>query len=357
MPNLQRDRMRGPPRPYHHAASLLLLLFALLLVAPLARAQQILPSWNDGHARQSIINFVTRVTTEGGDEFVPVPERIAVFDNDGTLWTEQPYYFQLAFALDRVKTLAPSHPEWRNTEPFKSVLNGNLAEIAKSGEKGAVELVMQTHAGMTTNDFEKIVTNWFATARHPRFKRPYDQITFLPMRELLDYLRANGFKTYIVSGGGVEFMRPMTEKAYGIPPEQVVGSSIETKYQLKGDTPVLLRQAQIAFIDDGPGKPVGINNHIGHRPIFAAGNSDGDFEMLRWVTAGKEPRFAMIVHHTDGVREYAYDRNSQFGRLDKALDQAANQGWVVVDMKNDWNRIFAFEEERAGQNAPASSTP
>lgn len=356
MSNTQTNRVHGNkagassatvPDPIDRlrAGFVILLAFLTLLIAPVfVRAEDALPSWNDGPSKRAIVDFVEKVTTKGDDNYVPVEERIAVFDNDGTLWAEQPSYFQLAFALDRIKAMAPDHPEWKDTQPFKSVLEGDLAGVINAGEKGAVELVMATHAGMTTDEFEQLVSDWFATAKHPRFHRPYNEITYLPMRELLDYLRANGFKTYIVSGGGIEFMRPMTEKAYGIPREQVVGSSIATKYQLRGDTPVLEREAKIAFIDDGPGKPVGINTSIGRRPIFAAGNSDGDFEMLRWVTAGEQPRFGMIVHHTDGVREYAYDRKSHFGKLDKALDAAPDQGWIVVDMKNDWNRIFSFEQ-------------
>lgn len=322
-------------------------LFAAILIAAvptLALSQDALPSWREGRAKAAIVAFVQKVTT-AGTSFVPVADRIAVFDNDGTLWSEQPYYFQLGFMIDRVKVLAPEHPEWKEKEPFKSILEGNLAGLASAGEKGIVELGMATHAGMTTDEFSKIVTDWFATARHPKFKRPYNEITFLPMRELLDYLRDNGFKTYIVSGGGVEFMRPMTQKMYGIPPEQVIGSSIETKYLLEGDTPVLTREPKIDFIDDGAGKPVGINKFIGHRPIFVAGNSDGDYEMLRWATAGDGPRFGMIVHHTDADREYAYDRDSHFGKLDKALTEAGTRNWLLVDMKADWGRIYSFEDQ------------
>lgn len=313
------------------------------LVAADAPADE-LQSWNDGDAKSSIIDFVTRVTSEGGPDFVAEEDRIAVFDNDGTLWSEQPAYFQALFAADRVKALAPEHPEWKDKEPFASLLKGDMAGVAASGEKGIVDLVMATHAGMTTDAFTKTVKDWFATAKHPRFDRPYNEITFLPMRELLDYLRANGFKTYIVSGGGIEFMRPMTEQMYGIPPEQVVGSSIVTKYALEGDTPVLTREAKIDFIDDGPGKPVGINTFIGRRPIFAAGNSDGDYEMLRWVTAGPGARFGLIVHHTDGDREWAYDRQSHVGKLDKAMTEAEQRGWLLVDMKADWRKVYAFEK-------------
>jgi hypothetical protein len=321
-------------------------LASLLLSAALALAADALPSWSEGPAKQAIVDFVHSVTEEGGGRFVPVEDRIAVFDNDGTLWTEHPIYFQFAFMLDRVKALAPQHPEWKEKEPFKSILEGNMAGIAKSGEKGIMDLGMETHAGMSSEEFTKIVDDWFAGAKHPRFGRPYNEITFLPMRELLDYLRANGFKTYIVSGGGIEFMRPMTEKMYGIPPEQVIGSYIVTKYALKDGKPVLQRERAVGFVDDGPGKPVGINTFIGRRPIFVAGNSDGDYEMLRWATAGDGPRLGVIVHHTDDKREYAYDRKTDIGRLDKALTEAPERGWVLIDMKADWKRIFAFEADK-----------
>ncbi len=325
------------------AARTCLLTVTLLAAPPVALAQEPLASWNDTPARQRIIDFVKATTTEGSDGFVAPDDRIAVFDNDGTLWTEQPFYIQLGFMLDRVKTLAPEHPEWKTKEPFASILNGDVKGIARGGEMGMVELGMATHAGMTTDEFEKIVTDWFATAKHPKSGRPYTEMTFVPMRELLDYLRANGFTTYIVSGGGVEFMRPVTEKLYGIPPQQVVGSTIATQYAIVDDVPVLKRLPKIDFIDDGPGKPTGINKFIGRKPIFVAGNSDGDYEMLRWVTA-KTPGFALIVHHTDGAREYAYDRQSAFGKLDKALDEAERRNWLVVDMKNDWKKVFAFDQ-------------
>ena len=252
-------------------------------------------------------------------------------------------YVQLAFALDRVKAMAPLHPEWKDTQPFKAVLEGDMKTLAASGEHGMAELVMATHAGMTTEEFQKIVTDWLATARHPRFKRPYTELSYQPMIELLAYLRANGFKTFIVSGGGVEFMRPWTERVYGVPPEQVVGSSIKTKFQMRDGRPELFRLPEVNFIDDGPGKPVGINEFIGRRPILAFGNSDGDLEMLQWTTMSGGARLGLLVHHTDAVREYAYDRDTSFGRLEKALDAAATNHWVVVDMKNDWKRIFAFE--------------
>ena len=326
------------------AVAMLMGLLVLPVASPADPPPSALPSWNDGEAKAAIVDFVERVTYVAGPDYVAVPDRIAVFDNDGTLCSEQPSSIQLAFVRDRVKLLAPQHPEWKEKEPFASLLKDNLAGVAASGEKGIAELVMATHAGMTTETFRKIVRDWFATARQPRFDRPYTEITYLPMRELLDYLRANDFKTYIVSGGGIEFMRPMTEDMYGIPPEQVIGSSIATKYELEGDTPVLMREPRIDFIDDGPGKPVGINTFIGRRPIFVAGNSDGDYEMMRWITAASGPHFGMIVHHTDGEREWAYDRRSDVGRLDKALTEAPQRGWLLVDMKADWRRIFDFAE-------------
>jgi haloacid dehalogenase-like hydrolase len=302
-----------------------------------------LPSWDDGATKQAILNFVAAVTQEGSPNFVPPAERIATFDNDGTLWVEHPMYIQLAFALDRVKALAPLHPEWKNTQPFKAALEGDMKTLAEAGEHGMAELVMATHAGMTTEEFQKIVIDWFATARHPRFKRPYTELSYQPMIELLAYLRANGFKTFIVSGGGIEFMRPWTERVYGVPPEQVVGSSIKTQFQMRDGRPELFRLPELNFIDDKAGKPVGINEFIGRRPIAAFGNSDGDIEMLQWTTMSGGVRLGLIVHHTDAEREYAYDRDTPFGRLDKGLDAAAMNKWVVVDMKNDWKRIFAFE--------------
>jgi len=302
-----------------------------------------LASWRDGEARRAITDFVARVSREGSPEFVAAPARIAVFDNDGTLWAEQPMYFQAFFIFDRVKALAPKHPEWKTREPFASVLRGDVKAALKGGEHALMEMAMATHAGMTTVEFEQIVTDWIATARHPKTGRPFTEMVYQPMLELLAYLRANGFKTFIVSGGGIEFMRPWTERVYGVPPEQVIGSSIKTKFELRDGQPVLMRLPQMDFIDDKAGKPVGINAHIGRRPIAAFGNSDGDFQMLQWTTAGKGARLGVLVHHTDAEREYAYDRNSSVGRLDKALDMAGPQGWTVVDMKNDWKRVFAFE--------------
>ena len=302
-----------------------------------------LPSWNDTPTKQAIVEFVGRVTKAGPD-FVAPAERIATFDNDGTLWVEQPMYVQMAFALDRVKALAPLHPEWKYTEPFQSVLEGDMKTLIESGERGLVEMIMVTHAGMTTDEFSKIVTDWLAAARHPRFKRSYTELVYQPMLELLSYLRANGFKTFIVSGGGIEFMRPWTEKVYGIPPEQVIGSSIKTKFQMRDGSPTLFRLPDINFIDDKTGKPVGINESIGRHPIAAFGNSDGDLEMLQWTTISGGVRLGAIVHHTDAEREYAYDKKSHFGRLDVALDAAAVNRWTVIDMKKDWKVIFPFEK-------------
>jgi hypothetical protein len=305
-----------------------------------AAADNPLPSWNDGPAKQTIIVFVQRVATPGSPDFVPEPERVATFDNDGTLWIEQPMYVQLAFALDRVKALAPQHPDWKEKPPFSAILKGDLKAFAASGEKGLLQMLAATHAGMTSDEFTQIVSDWMATAQHPRFKRPYTECVYAPMVELLQYLRANGFKTFIVSGGGVEFMRPWTERVYGIPPEQVVGSSIKTKYEMRSGAPVLMRLPEIEFIDDQTGKPVGINRFIGRRPILAFGNSDGDLQMLEWTTGTTGPRLALLLHHDDADREYAYDRQSHFGRLDKALDEAAVRKWTVVSMKNDFATVF-----------------
>jgi hypothetical protein len=302
-----------------------------------------LPSWNDGATKQAILDFVAAVTREGSPDFVPPAERIATFDNDGTLWVEHPMYTQLVFGLDRVKAVAPQHPEWKDTQPFKAALEGDMKALAEAGEHGLLELIMATHSGMTANEFQTIVLDWIATARHPRFQRPYTELAYLPMIELLGLLRANAFKTFIVSGGGIEFMRPWTERVYGVPPEQVVGSSIKTKFQMRDGRPELFRLAELNFIDDKDGKPVGINEFIGRRPIAAFGNSDGDLEMLQWTTIAGGRRFGLIVHHTDAEREYAYDRDTSFGRLDKALDAAAMNKWTVVDMKNDWKRIFLFQ--------------
>jgi phosphoglycolate phosphatase-like HAD superfamily hydrolase len=303
-----------------------------------------LPSWNDGAAKSSITEFVARVTAQGGPDFVPPDQRIAVFDNDGTLWIEQPMYVQLAFVFDRVKVQAPQNPDWKNKQPFQAALDGDMNALAASGEKGLVELIAATHAYMTVEEFAKIVSDWLATARHPRFNKPYTELVYQPMLEVLSYLRANGFKTFIASGGGIEFMRPWVEKIYGIPPEQVVGSSIKTKFEMRDSQPRLFRLPQVNFVDDKAGKPVGINEHIGRRPIAAFGNSDGDLEMLQWTTlSGSGARLGVIVHHTDAEREYAYDRKSHVGKLDLALDGATVNKWALADMKKDWKRVFAFQ--------------
>ena len=326
-----------------------LALAILVPLAAMAQAVDPLPSWNDGVAKTSILSFVARVTGQASPDYVAPDERIATFDNDGTLWAEQPIYFQVVFAIDRLKALAPRHPEWKETQPFKAVLEGDIPSLAAMGEKGLLEIIAATHAGMTVEDFHKIVADWIATARHPRFNRHYVELVYQPMLELLAYLRANDFKTFIVSGGGIEFMRPWTELVYGVPPEQVVGSSGVTRFEMGADgKPVLRKEAKVEFVDDGPGKPVGINRFIGRRPIFAFGNSDGDKEMLEWTAAGSGARFMGLVHHTDAVREWAYDRESHVGRLDKALDEANARGWTVVDMKRDWAKVFPFDAVTTG---------
>jgi hypothetical protein len=326
-------------------------LLAITLVGlTTAYAQNSLPSWNDGPAKKAITEFVAKVTKEGSSDFVPPEERIATFDNDGTLWCEQPLYFQLLFALDRVKALAPQHPEWKTKEPFASLLKGDVKGALAGGEHAMLEIIIVTHAGMTTAEFETIVADWIATAKHPKFKRPYTECVYQPMVELLAYLRANGFKTFIVSGGGIEFMRPWTEKVYGIPPEQVVGSSIKTKYEMRDGKPVLMRLPEMNFIDDNTGKPVGINSYIGRRPIAAFGNSDGDQQMLEWTQAGDGARLCMLVLHDDAKREYAYGPaqglpDTKVGTFPQALyDKAKKQGWTVISMKDDWKTIFAFEK-------------
>ena len=302
-----------------------------------------LPSWNEGKTKSAIVDFVNDVTNPQSANFIEVPDRIAVFDNDGNLWSEQPAYFQLFFAIDRVKQLAPEHPEWKTQEPFKSLLENNMEEFAKSGEHGIIDVVMATHAGLTTDEFENIVKNWLATAKHPRFKRPFTDLVYQPMLELLDYLRANDFKTFIVSGGGIEFMRPWVEEVYGIPKDQVVGSSIKTKFVVKNGNPVIERLPEIDFIDDKEGKPVGINKFIGRKPVFASGNSDGDLAMMQYTASGEGKRFMIYLHHTDANREWSYDRESHIGKLDKGLDEAAEKGWTVTDMKNDWKVVYPFE--------------
>jgi phosphoserine phosphatase len=316
-------------------------LVAILVVSAASAAEpDPLPSWNDGPTKQAIVDFVTKVTEPESGDYVPIKDRVATFDNDGTLWLEQPAYVQLAFALDRIKELAPEHPEWKDKQPFKAVLEGDMKTVAASGEKGILELVMASHAGMPPAEFQQIVGDWLATAKDERFERGYTELVYQPMLELLAYLRAKGFTTYIVSGGGIEFVRNFSEVVYGIPPAQVVGSSIKTKYEVVDGEPRLVRLAEVNFIDDKDGKPIGINQHIGRRPIAAFGNSDGDYQMLEWTTAGEGPRLGVIVHHTDAEREYAYDRESSVGRLDKALTDAPEKGWIVVDMKTDWKEIF-----------------
>ena len=316
--------------------------FAGSLIAPSSTvyAADHLSSWNEGSAKKSIVSFVERVTKEGGADFVPVAERIATFDNDGCLWAEQPIYFQLAFALDRVKALAPQHPEWKDKEPFASLLKGDVRGALAGGEPAILEIVMASHSGMTSEEFERRAREWLATARHPKTGKLYREMTYQPMLELLHYLRRNGFKTFIVSGGGAEFVRAYSEQAYGIPPEQVVGSTGKLKYEIRDGKPVLIKLPEVGFIDDKSGKPVGIQEHIGRRPIAAFGNSDGDLQMLQWTCDAPGPRFCLYVHHTDALREWAYDRTSSVGKLDKGLDEARAKGWTVVDMAADWNRIF-----------------
>jgi len=299
-----------------------------------------LPSWNDGPRKRAILEFVSRVTKLDGPDYVSPPERIATFDHDGTLWCEQPLYTQVFFMLDRAKEMARDHPEWKTQQPFKAILEDDRAKLSQLTEKDLVAVVVATHANLTSVEFEKIATHWLDTARHPRFKRPYTSLVYQPMLELLAYLRANEFKTFIVSGGGIDFMRPITQKLYGIPMEQVVGSSVKTRFELRDNQPALIRLPEVNFIDDRAGKPVGIGQQIGRRPIAAFGNSDGDLEMLQWTTIAEGPRLGMIVHHTDAVREYAYDRNSAVGQLNVAWDQAKERGWHLIDMKGDWKVVF-----------------
>jgi len=323
---------------YRARGALLALLIALAgcQTARSASEPEALPSWNNGPSKQAIVAFVDRVTQEGGPDYVPPEQRIATFDNDGTLWSEQPWYFQLQFAMDRVRALAADHPEWKDQQPFKGVLEDDVMSVLQSGEAGLMQLIAATHGDVTAEMFTRAVADWQATAKHPRFDRAYTELVYQPMLELLDYLRDNGFKTYIVSGGGIEFMRPFTMRAYGIPPEQVIGSNMKVVYE---DTH-LTQLAELEFINDKAGKPVGIHKHIGRRPILAAGNSDGDFEMLEWTTNGKGPRLGLIVHHTDSEREWAYDRKSHIGKLDRGLDEAKKRGWIVIDMKGEWKRVF-----------------
>ncbi len=319
---------------------LLALLLAIVFTQlALAQSTDPLPSWNDTGTKKALLAFVLRTTTPGAD-FVAPEQRIVTFDNDGTLWVEQPLYTQLVFALDRVKALAPKHPEWKTQQPFKAILEGNTKAFLATGQAGLLKVIAASHAGMTNEQFEKIVSDWIATAHHPRFKRLYTECVYQPMLELMSYLRDNGFRIYIVSGGGVEFMRPWAPKVYGVPPERVIGSAAKTRYQITGGNPELMRLPEILFVDDGPGKPEAINLFIGRRPIAAIGNSDGDQQMLEWTAASPGKPLLMLIHHTDADREYAYDRQSKVGKLDKALDEANTKGWIVVDMKRDWKVIF-----------------
>lgn len=317
-----------------------LLILIMSLSVGMVQAAEPLASWHDGKTKNSIINFVQAVTTEGSKGFVAASDRIAVFDNDGTLWAEQPYYVQLEFTLDRVKQLAASHPEWRDQQPFKGVLEGDIKSVLAGGEKALLELVMATHAGMDTETFSKQVSAWIETAKHPKTNLKYTGMVYQPMLELIEYLRENDFKVFIVSGGGADFMRPWTEEVYGIPAERVIGSRIKTKFELIDGKPVIERVPELDFIDDKTGKPVGIHQHIGRRPIAAFGNSDGDLQMLQWTCSGMEGRLCLIVHHTDAEREWAYDRESHIGHLDKALDEAIENNWTRVDMKKDWQVIY-----------------
>lgn len=315
-------------------------LFLLLVAAGATAQSDPLPSWNDSASKRAIVDFVGSVTKEGSPGYIPPKERIATFDNDGTLWSEQPAYFQLFYLIDQVKTMAPEHPEWKTREPFASVLKGDMKSVAASGEKGLLEMLAATHSGMTSEQFADNVRQWLATAKHPKTGKPFKQMVYQPMLELLNYLRANSFKTFIVSGGGVDFMRVFAEQTYGIPPEQTIGSSLKAKYEMRDGKPAIVKLPDINLIDDKDGKPVGIYQYIGRRPAFAAGNSDGDYQMLEWTTSGDGKRFGLIVHHTDDKREWAYDRDSTFGKLDKALKDASKHGWLIVDMKNDWKVIY-----------------
>ncbi len=321
-----------------------MVLFLAIVLPSVVAAQDPLPSWREGISKTAVTEFVVRVTTSGSPDFVPEPERIAVFDNDGTLWVEQPLYAPVAFLLYRVKALAPSHPEWKEKEPFKTILENDTKTLAPVLRRYWVELLVATQTGMTTEQFNDIVKDWIAAARHPRFDRPYTDLAYQPMLEVLKYLREKGFKTYIVSGGGLEFMRPWTEKLYGIPPEQVIGTSVKTKFEMRDGKWSIFRLPEIDFINDRGGKPVSIQKFIGKRPLIAFGNSDGDMQMLQWTTSGPGRRLGLIIHHTDPEREYAYDRESDVGRLDKALDKAEHWNWIVVDMRNDWSRIFTFDK-------------
>ena len=321
---------------------LMLTTLAAALAPAAARAQggDPLPSWNDGPSRSRIVAFVQSVTSQASPDFVPPADRIAVFDNDGTLWSEQPMYFQLAFIIDRVKAMSAAHPEWKDRQPFKGVLEGNMEAVMATGEKGLLEMAMATHARMSSDEFAVIARDWLATARHPKTRRPYTAMVFQPMLELLTYLRSNGFKTWIVSGGGVEFLRVFAEQVYGVPPEQVIGSTIKTRYEQRNGRPAIVRLPEVDFIDDKAGKPVAINKFIGKRPIAAFGNSDGDFEMLEWVTSAPGARLGLLVHHDDGEREWAYDRKSHIGKLDRGLDEGPRRGWTITSMKKEGKSIY-----------------
>lgn len=304
-----------------------------------------LPSWNDTEHKKAIIGFVEKVTTEGSPDFVPITERIATFDNDGTLWSEQPMYFQFYFIFDRIKLMALQHPEWKNKQPFKAVLENDIKTVLESGQEAINNLVMTVSADYTSEENAQIIKNWIDTAKHPITGRLFTDMVFQPMLELLAYLRINGFKTYIVTGSTIDFMRPWTEKVYGIPPEQVIGTSIKMKYQMLNGKPVILQIPEMNLVDDNDGKPVGIYQYIGRRPIASFGNSDGDLQMMQWTTGGSGLRFALFVHHTDEEREYAYDRKSPYGHFEIALDEANRKGWTVVDMKNDWKIIYPYDKK------------
>lgn len=319
-------------------------ILALLLLTNTAFADP-LPSWNDTAPKKAIITFVEEVTNPGSPGFVPVDERIATFDNDGTLWSEQPVYFQFFFILDRIKAQAPKHPDWISTEPFASLIKGDIKGAMAQGNQAQMEMMMATHSEMTTDEFKKVVADWISTARHPQTKLLFTEMVYQPMLELLAYLRANGFKTYIVSGGECDFMRPWTEKVYGVPPEQVIGSSVKTKYEFQNGIPVIVCVPELNFLDDNDGKAIGINQYIGRRPIASFGNSDGDLQMMQWTSAGKGPRLCLYIHHTDAKREWAYDRKSPIGCLDKGLDEALAKGWIVMSMKDDWRIIYPGNEK------------
>jgi hypothetical protein len=328
--------------------SLFVLVTTMAFAAP-SQAKDPMPSWNDAAAKKSIVSFVEKTTNNDSADFVPTAERIAVFDNDGTLWAEQPMYFQAFFIFDRIKELAPQHPDWISKEPFASVLKGDVNAALAGGEHALLEMAMATHAGMTVEDFEKSVTHWVSTAKHPTTGRLCTEMVFQPMLEVLVYLRANGYKTFIVSGGGIDFIRPWAERVYGVPPEQVVGSSIKAKYEVRDGKPVLIKVPELNFINDKEGKPVGIHQHIGRRPIMAFGNSDGDFQMLEWTTAGSGPRLGLLVHHDDAEREWAYDRESHIGKLERGLDEGPERGWVIISMKDDWRRVMGEQPAIAMQ--------